>query len=137
MPHMTEPTITQAIRAKTGGDNPPKGAMAMFARDMDTTNATVTRWRDGTVPGSEWWPRLAEVLDLPEAEVEALAIRSRRQDWRTAVAELHQRLDALQRESDSAGQRLTKRVAMNERRLAALEELLARQEPGGNAGAGD
>lgn len=57
------------IRGLTGRD---------LARRLDTTESTVSRWRRGLEPSPAMKRRLAEVLELTDAELDALG-------WREAV----------------------------------------------------
>lgn len=63
--------ITLLIRVATGGDKPARGVLTRWAERVGTSTSTVTRWRGGTIPDPEWWPKLAEVLEVSEAEVHA------------------------------------------------------------------
>lgn len=66
---MAAAPITQLIRQATGGDAPPRGTLTQWATTIGTTVATVSRWRGGTIPDSEWWPRLATALNISENDV--------------------------------------------------------------------
>lgn len=67
--------ITEWIRSATGGDRVGKnGSLQAFANAIGTTNSTVSRWRDGVIPGPQWREKLASALGRSEDEVEEASI---------------------------------------------------------------
>jgi hypothetical protein len=83
--------LKSLIREASGGDNPPRGFLTRFAERIGTSTSTVSRWREGAVPDAEWWPRLAQALDLTEAEIRQAATRARRTP--DSMADLRARMD--------------------------------------------
>ena len=69
--------LQSLIRAASGGDRPPRGFLTRFAERIGVSTSTVSRWREGTVPDAEWWPKLADALGLSEAEVRQAATSAR------------------------------------------------------------
>lgn len=63
--------ITEWIRLATGGERIGKsGSVGSFAKAVGTTASTVSRWRDGVIPGPQWRTAIAKALDRSEDEVE-------------------------------------------------------------------
>lgn len=63
--------ITDLIREATGGARPGKtGQLAAFAKAIGTTATTVSRWREGTIPGPQWRKALADYFDTTEDDIE-------------------------------------------------------------------
>jgi transcriptional regulator with XRE-family HTH domain len=84
--------ITEMIRAATGGDRLGKvGLVQEFADKIGTTNSTVSRWRDGTIPGPQWKVRLAKVLKVDEDEIEAASV----DEPTVTLAELSAKMDRI------------------------------------------
>jgi hypothetical protein len=86
--------LQNLIRAASGGDRPPRGFLTRFAERIGTSTSTVSRWRDGTVPDAEWWPRLAEALDLTEAEVRQAATAAKQAP--DSMADVQARLERIE-----------------------------------------
>ena len=87
--------LKSLIRAASGGDNPPRGFLTRFAERIGTSTSTVSRWRDGAVPDAEWWPKLADALDMTEADVRQAATMARRTP--DSMADLQARLDRIEK----------------------------------------
>jgi hypothetical protein len=83
--------LQSQIRAASGGDRPPRGFLTRFAERIGVSTSTVSRWRDGTVPDAEWWPKLAEALGVSEAEVQRAATAAR--PTPDSMADLRARMD--------------------------------------------
>jgi DNA-binding transcriptional regulator YdaS (Cro superfamily) len=86
--------LQSLIRAASGGDRPPRGFLTRFAERIGVSTSTVSRWREGTVPDAEWWPKLADALDLSEAEVRQAATSARRSP--DTMADLRARIDRVE-----------------------------------------
>jgi len=59
------------IREATGGSRLGRAGMAqVFADQVGTTGSTVSRWRDGVIPGPQWRATLAEALGVTEDDID-------------------------------------------------------------------
>lgn len=84
--------ITEWIRLATGGDRIGKnGSIQSFANAIGTTNSTVSRWRDGVIPGPQWRTMLAKALDRSEDEVEDASTEADA----VTLAEINAKLDRI------------------------------------------
>jgi DNA-binding transcriptional regulator YdaS (Cro superfamily) len=86
--------LQSLIRAASGGDRPPRGFLTRFAERIGVSTSTVSRWREGTVPDAEWWPKLADALGLSEAAVRQAATSARRSP--DSMADLRARIDRVE-----------------------------------------
>lgn len=123
--------ITELIREATGGGRPGKERkITDFAEAIGTTPTTVTRWRDGTIPGPKWRAALARYFNTTEDDID-LASRL----VGVTLDDLAVTLDAVLTEVRAhrqavleADEAMAEAMGGVRRRLAAVERRLAKLE---------
>lgn len=84
--------ITEWIRSATGGERIGKnGSIQSFANEIGTTNSTVSRWRDGVIPGPQWRMALSKALDRTEDEIDEASTEG----GEVTLAQLNEKLDRI------------------------------------------